>query len=88
MLAGAGWAAATAAVVDVGIAADTTYIVAGADNDLMLCSITTTKVGFICAKVNFTGHYADGMGIFVTLSVARSKIGCISEPTVAVREAR
>ena len=36
MLAGAGWAAATAAVVDVSIAADTTYIVAGADNALML----------------------------------------------------
>jgi hypothetical protein len=36
MLASAGWAAATAAVVDVSIAADTTYIVAGADNALML----------------------------------------------------
>ena len=36
MLAGAGRSAATAAVVNVSIAADTTYIVAGADNALML----------------------------------------------------
>jgi hypothetical protein len=36
MLAGAGRSAATAAVANVSIAADTTYIIAGADNALML----------------------------------------------------
>ena len=36
MLAGAGRAAATAAVANVSIAADTTYIVAGADDSLLL----------------------------------------------------